>query len=495
MPRHENVPRRVDVPVMPGATLTARPLPYSESCPTSRTAGGNRPAARTGPGRIVFRDHRAPNTGVLALVLEHPAQQGPAAVIHRLGEPRLADSGRPDVANHNLRAPIHSGPSPLVKSVPALILHLRVQGADAVLLSGPGGSAHGVLRPPVPAAMFQAVTVRGHGKVLEPEVDADRVTDVARFRLDRNLDTEVPAAPSVLDKGASTKREGIKAIGIPDAELQTGEPHCISGPLGRPTLERDPTQGTTLPATAAPAEAGFARGVAPGRVLITKLVDGRRADQRKLGTGPTHERCEIEAGKKAPFATEDFNLVSVASVPDCVDLQGHTAENSNVTILDPDLQGLHQHLGRAATTHSVSIEDSRHTAGRFFLPAVNGGVSESSYLMMSSIRFSRRRRALETAPGPGPSSETRPVGREYPAPAAPRQHPAAAPVHNRTPGPGPANLRRRVSRARTRAGARRRARRRRARSCVTVTTCMHGCTFAFFTPARVPVLLFFASAA
>ena len=57
MPRHENVPCRVDVPVMPGAAGVARPLPYSEACPTLRTAGGNPPAARTGPG-----SNRVPET-------------------------------------------------------------------------------------------------------------------------------------------------------------------------------------------------------------------------------------------------------------------------------------------------------------------------------------------------------------------------------------------------------------------------------------------------
>ena len=52
MPQLENVACRVDIPVMPGTTIAANPFSYSESCPTFRTARGNSPAARTGPGRV-----------------------------------------------------------------------------------------------------------------------------------------------------------------------------------------------------------------------------------------------------------------------------------------------------------------------------------------------------------------------------------------------------------------------------------------------------------
>ena len=296
MPRHENVSCRVDVPTVPGAALAARPLPHSESCPTLRTAGRNLPAARTGPGRTTLGDHNAPNAGVLALVLEHPAQHGPATVVNRLGQLRLADGRRPDVANHNLRTPSDGTPGPLVERIAPLVLHLRMQSANARLLAGPRRPADRRLSTAIPPAMLQPVTIRGDSHILEAEVDPNGNAVVTRSTLDSHLHAEVPVTARILDERASAEPVHLKAVGVPDAKVMPGETDGVAGPLRRPALERNPAEGTAPAATAAPTQAHLAGRLPLRGVLITDLIDGRRADQVELGTGAANERGEIEAG-------------------------------------------------------------------------------------------------------------------------------------------------------------------------------------------------------
>ena len=106
-------------------------------------------------GRVAFADHLAPNAGVLALVLEHPAQHGPAAVVYGFGEPGLADTRRLDVAEHDLAVSVNEVAGPLVQRVPPLMLHLRVQVPHAPFLACAGDAAYRVLCLSVPAAVLE----------------------------------------------------------------------------------------------------------------------------------------------------------------------------------------------------------------------------------------------------------------------------------------------------------------------------------------------------
>ena len=182
--------------------------------------------------------------------------------------------------------------------------------------------------------MLQPVAIRGDSHVLEAEVDPDGDASVTRSTLDSHLHAEVPVTARVLDEGASAEPVRPKTVGVPDTEVMPSETDGLASPLRCPALERNPAEGTATAAAAAPAQAHLA-GRPPLRgVLITDLVDGRRADQIELGAGAPNERGEIEAREKPALAAEHLELVRVARVPDRVDLTGHAAKKRNVSILD-----------------------------------------------------------------------------------------------------------------------------------------------------------------
>ena len=71
MSRRENVPCCIHVAVVYRCALAARPFPYSQTCSTFRTAGGNNSAARTSLGGVAFVDYLKNDTGLMALVFQH----------------------------------------------------------------------------------------------------------------------------------------------------------------------------------------------------------------------------------------------------------------------------------------------------------------------------------------------------------------------------------------------------------------------------------------
>ena len=184
----------------------------------------------------------------------------------------------------------------------------------------------------------------------------------------RYLDSEVPIALRVLGERTGAKRVITETVRIPHAEVDTGKADGIPGPLGGPALEGHPAERTALASAAAPTQPALAGSLPLGGVLVPDLVDGRRADQVELLAGAPDERSEVEAGEETTFTTENLNLVRVAGVPNCVDLERHAVKHRDVTVLDPDLERLDRDLRTAATRHGEIIAKTRHAAGRFSSP-------------------------------------------------------------------------------------------------------------------------------
>ena len=67
----ENVPCRVHVALVYRPALAARPLSYSQTRSTFRTAGGDGPAARASLGGVALIDYLKDDTGLVALVFQH----------------------------------------------------------------------------------------------------------------------------------------------------------------------------------------------------------------------------------------------------------------------------------------------------------------------------------------------------------------------------------------------------------------------------------------
>ena len=87
-----------------------------------------------------------------------------------------------------------------MQSVTPLILHLRVERANPALLARPSSLPDRILGLPIPLRMFEPLTVRRDGDVLQPQVDADSDVGGLRRYLDCDLNAEVPTTTSVLDE-------------------------------------------------------------------------------------------------------------------------------------------------------------------------------------------------------------------------------------------------------------------------------------------------------
>ena len=188
----QDVLRRVEVPVMPGAAGRARPLPRAQAQLREQV-----PARRAGLGRRVPPvDHDQFPAVPRALVGELAAELAPPAVRDRAGQPPVADhTGHVQVLDHDhVRRADQTGAG-AVQEILARVAHLAVgtrhlrRGLGPVRGAFPAAGQAPLVAGQVPGLARQVprvgdpLPVRRDGELCHAQVDADRVPGLLqRFR-------------------------------------------------------------------------------------------------------------------------------------------------------------------------------------------------------------------------------------------------------------------------------------------------------------------------
>ncbi|ASJ71295.1 hypothetical protein IMCC3135_05915 [Granulosicoccus antarcticus IMCC3135] len=100
----ENISSRVNVTIMLNTTFNTLPVSYRKSSYSLRSAQASAFGARS--RGIGFIDFSVDNTGLLALVVEHCLEAGPACVKRRLGHRGFCQLRATDISHVDLAASI-----------------------------------------------------------------------------------------------------------------------------------------------------------------------------------------------------------------------------------------------------------------------------------------------------------------------------------------------------------------------------------------------------
>ena len=254
----QDVLRRVDVPVVPGAAGRARPLPGAQAQLREQV-----PARRAGLARRVPpADHDQFPAVPLALVLKLAAELAPAAVADGAGQMPVADhAGDVEVLDHDhVRRADQTGAG-AVQEVPPGI-------ADLAVGTGHLRRGLGPVSRPLPAA-GQAPLVPGQVAGLARQVP--RVGDLlpVRRHAPRSTPTACPVGPAVQGAGVDGEGHIPAAARLPGHDhhrgVQRGHVDVRPGPgepqrgccLGQPQLAAAHREGAAGVVRGLPAAAGF----------------------------------------------------------------------------------------------------------------------------------------------------------------------------------------------------------------------------------------------
>ena len=228
----QDVLRRVDVPVMPGAAGRARPLQGAQAQLREPV-----PARRAGLGRgVPPAGHDQVPAVPLALVRKLVAELTPPAVADRAGQVSVADhAGDVQVLDHDHVVPADQAGAGPVREVPPGIADLAVGAGH--LRRGPGpvrravpaagqaplvpGQVAGLARQ-VPRA-GDLLPVRGDGEVRHAQVDAGRVPGRPS-----GAGVWVPVV-KVMYQRPSGSREMITIVGSSAATSRSGQDQVNRG--------------------------------------------------------------------------------------------------------------------------------------------------------------------------------------------------------------------------------------------------------------------------
>ena len=268
----QDVLRRVDVPVMPGAARRAGPLPGAQAQLLEPV-----PARRAGlGGGVPPVDHDQVPAGPLALVGELAAELAPAAVADRAGQVPVADhAGDVQVLDDDHVRRADQAGAGAVQVVLPRVADLAVgagylrRGLGSVRGAFPAAGQAPLVAGQVPGLARQVprvgdlLPVRGDGQVCHAQVDADRVPGRLQRLRSGGVDGKghVPAAVRVPghDHHRGVHRGHVHVWPGP------GEPQR-AGRLGQPQLPGVQGEGTAGVVGALAAAAGLEPRVtgAPG---------------------------------------------------------------------------------------------------------------------------------------------------------------------------------------------------------------------------------------
>ena len=272
MPDRENVECGVEIAIMNRATSRTGPFSHSESCSTLRTADGQAPAARTGPGCVVFRDFPYLNAGLLTFVPQHCLENAPTGIPRRLRQSGFAYGGGGDIPYVDRRRTIHDLPGELVQDVPALPLDLSVESGSPFPLLCSLGNADLLLYPTVPPGVLKPAAVGADCDLLEPQIDPNRIPAGVRSRPRKYLGTKVPVPAGVLCEAARSENVLGESVRVPDVEVVACETDTATAPLGSSGLEWNPAEASAFAVGLSPAEPrSFGRPTLDGVMLRKPL--------------------------------------------------------------------------------------------------------------------------------------------------------------------------------------------------------------------------------
>ncbi|SMD03511.1 hypothetical protein SAMN05660733_03555 [Lentzea albidocapillata] len=307
----KDVLRRVEVPVVPGATARTRPVPGREL-----QLGEQMPTGRAGlAGRKPAVDHDQHATGTFAFVLKLPPKLPPARVRDGAGETTVADHAR-DVEvldRDHICAPHQGGAGAMQKVLPRVtdlsmcardpdlrleaIAAARTTTSQSTLIARQvAGLARQVLRG------GYALVVARHEEVGESKVDTNSVAD----RLSRSRCFGVNGkghVPATVRLSRDDHHRGVERGHFHSCE-RPGEPqrhigfcqrhHAIAHPKRRARVVRALVSGAGLESgvTRSPGEEVKERGVLMPQCLLQWYRGHLRQEGEFIGSLPRRQ-CSI----------------------------------------------------------------------------------------------------------------------------------------------------------------------------------------------------------
>jgi hypothetical protein len=169
----ENVLGRVDVAIMRRPAVRTCPRPYSKICDPSRPRRWHRATRRTDlgtPALVNIDIHRLPSGSFKP---QHVSEARPTRIKHRLCHACLNELRRTYVADRYQSDFTNNPRGLLMKMVAPRIGDLRLNGADAVLVSGPLSSSQFRFVLPVMLQSRNSMAIARRRKFLEAKIDAD----------------------------------------------------------------------------------------------------------------------------------------------------------------------------------------------------------------------------------------------------------------------------------------------------------------------------------
>ncbi len=284
----ENISSRVNVTIMLNTTFNTLPVSYRKSSCSLRPAQASAFGAHS--RGIGFIDFSVDNTGLLALVVEHCLEAGPACVKYRLGHPGFCQLRATDISHVDLAASIDQIAAEFMQGICSAIPDFFVNRPGAPLASCPLGLGKLAFQVAIPTSLQHLVIGQ----------------------------TEA----------------------IPYLEVRTCKEDLPVLPVSCPSLERHPSQRAFIAKTLAPPElATHCRGAFAG-VVFGRFLNRTAANVLELLRRTRRASREVESGHPPTTLPNHTIRQVVAVVPYLIDFSRHAAQKRRVAIFYPDFENL-----------------------------------------------------------------------------------------------------------------------------------------------------------
>ena len=399
----KDIQRSVHIPIVGCAAVVACPMPLRQTCDTSRPPERQSATAGTDLGRVGFIDDAKYPAVRNRFVTQHGFKHSPSGIADGLRHFGFLQSGRADIAHHDMSVGSGNFGAFNMQEMPALTGDLRLQPASLPLLVSVLVERELLSRCAEETRMLDLVAIAQGGERLETEVDTDSGTvfgfSVRQFDLDINEPMTITVASNApgLRNGTLGNFAGQpQSVVAPEKSKGIAVQSCRAFEVGK----RNPVE------------------IALGRPEARRFGKTRSACVRKLGADRVnrigvdaqfarHTTAEIDQIKRGGAldahagspARSRNSICLAAEIPDEIyrpRLRSERAANSLLSVLDAKSVCEDHSEGRLSGNAETRFRDhgARQTPvipinlanicpnikGAAFLSGLNAGVSSRNML-------------------------------------------------------------------------------------------------------------------
>ncbi|ASJ72728.1 hypothetical protein IMCC3135_13205 [Granulosicoccus antarcticus IMCC3135] len=331
----ENISSRVNVTIMLNTTFNTLPVSYRKSSYSLRSAQASAFGARS--RGIGFIDFSIDNTGLLALVVEHCLEAGPACVKRRLGHRGFCQLRATDISHVDLAASIDQIAAEFMQGICSAIPDFCVNRPGAPFASCPLGLGKLAFQVAIPTSLQHGAIAAG-GNGFQTKIDTYTVLPLGTRAINRDTDAKIPSTASILSKTTCPEPVIGKTEAVPYLEVRTCKEDLPVLPVSCPSLEGHPPQRAFIAKTLAPPQlATLCRGAFAG-VVFGSFLNRTATNVLELLRRTNRVSREVKSGHPPTTLPNHTIRQLVAVVPYLIDFSRHAAQKRRVAIFYPDFE-------------------------------------------------------------------------------------------------------------------------------------------------------------